>query len=81
VPKSDRAPSLAARDLCFRLVPGEIAVGMPVTALSEHFGRVSAIAQKLGAFTDIFGARFASGCAYAMGNKGVIERLALYVLA
>lgn len=81
LPKSDRAPSLAPRDLQFRIVPGEIAVGMPITALPQHFARVSEVAEKLGAFSDIFGARFPGGSAYAMGNGGKIERLAVYVLA
>jgi hypothetical protein len=80
VPKSERAPALAKRDLHFRFVPGEIALGMPTTALSENFEHVSAVAEKLGAFTEIFGARFPGGSAYAMGNDGTIERLALYVL-
>ena len=78
LPKSDRAPSLAPRDLHFRIVPGEIALGMPVTVLPDAFGKVSAVAEKLGAFSDMYGASFPGGSAYAMGNGGVIERLALY---
>lgn len=78
VPKSDRAPSLAPRDIRFRLVPGEIALGMPVTALNEAFGKVSEVAEKLGAYADMYGASFPGGSAYAMGNGGTIERLAIY---
>lgn len=80
VPKVDRAPRLEPRDLAFRLVPGEIAVGKPTTSLPEHFGRISALAEQLGAYNEMFEARFPGGCAYAMGNDGTIERLALYVL-
>lgn len=78
LPKSERAPSLAPRDLHFRIVPGEIALGMPVTALPDAFGKISAVAEKLGAFSDMYGAAFPGGSAYAMGNGGIIERLALY---
>jgi hypothetical protein len=80
VPKVDRAPRLEPRDLSFRFVPGEIAVGKPVTTLPEHFGHISGLAEKLGAYQDIFEARFPGGSAYAMGNEGTIERLALYTL-
>lgn len=78
LPKSDRAPSLAPRDIRFRLVPGEIALGMPVTTLSEAFGKVSEVAEKLGAYSDMYGASFPGGSAYVMGNGGTIERIALY---
>jgi hypothetical protein len=80
VPKVDRAPKLEPRDLTFRFVPGEIAVGKPITSLPEHFGRVSALAEKLGAYQEMFEARFPGGSAYAMGNEGAIERLAVYAL-
>ena len=80
VPKVERAPNLEPRDLNFRFVPGEIAVGKPVTSLPEHFGRISALAEKLGAYQEMFGATFPGGSAYAMGNDGAIERLAIYAL-
>lgn len=80
VPKVDRAPKLAPRDLTFRFVPGELAVGKPITTLPEHFGRVSALAEKFGAYSEMFEARFPGGSAYAMGNGGTIERLAIYAL-
>ena len=80
LPKSERAPKLASRNLRFRLVPGEIALGANVTSLPEHFGRMASAAEQLGAFANIFEARFPGGAAYAMGNGGVIERLAIYVL-
>ena len=80
VPKVDRAPNLTKRDLHFRLVPGEISVGMPFTGLPEHFGRIAALPSSIGAYADMFEARFPGGAAYVMGNEGVIERLAVYVL-
>lgn len=80
VPKVERAPKLEPRDLTFRFVPGEIAVGKPVTSLPEHFGRISKLAEALGAYKEMFEARFPGGSAYAMGNDGTIERLAIYAL-
>jgi hypothetical protein len=80
VPKLDRAPNLAPRDMLYRFVPSEITCGMNVTALPEHFGRISALAEKMGAYNDMFEARFPGGAAYAMGNDGTIERLAIYIL-
>ncbi len=78
LPKVKRAPNLQARDLRFRVIPGEIEIGKPVTVLPEHFGPVSALAEKLGAYENMFEARFPGGAGYAMGNAGIIERLALY---
>jgi len=80
LPKVDRAPKLEPRDLTFRFVPGEIAVGKPVTSLPEHFGRISALAETFGAYKEMFEARFPGGSAYAMGNDGSLERLAIYAL-
>lgn len=78
LPKVERAPALQARDLVFRLVPGEVSIGKPIANLPEHFGRISALAETLGAYGDMFEARFPGGAAYAMGNGGLIERLAIY---
>jgi hypothetical protein len=80
LPKVERAPKLAPRDLFFRLVPSEITVGVPFTSLPEHFGRIKGLPPGLGAYTDIFEARFPGGAAYAMCNNGMIERIAVYVL-
>ena len=80
LPKSQRAPNLHARNLGrFRFVPSEIAIGMQIAALPENFGRIITPSERA-AYTDIFEARFPGGAAYAMGNDGKIERLALYVL-
>jgi hypothetical protein len=35
---------------------------------------------ELGPYAEIFEARFPGGAAYAMGNDGIIERLAIYML-
>jgi hypothetical protein len=78
-PQVDRAPNLQARALTFRFVPGEIAVGAPLTTLPEHFGRMP-VPSNFGPYAEMFEARFPGGAAYAMGNDGAIERLALYVL-
>jgi hypothetical protein len=80
LPKVDRAPKLEPQDVHFRLVPGEIEVGVPVTKLPEHFGRMTGIPAELGAYAEMFEARFPGGAAYAMGNNGLIERLAIYTL-
>jgi hypothetical protein len=81
VPKLDRAPKLEPQDAHFRLVPGEIECGSQVTALPEHFGRMPGVASTLGAYPEMFEARFPGGAAYAMGSKGSLERLALYALS
>ena len=80
VPKVDRAPALEPRKLGrFRLIPGEIAIGMQIATLGDRFGRIPK-PEGLGPYEDIFEARFPGGSVYAMGNKGVIERLAIYAL-
>jgi len=81
VPKVDRAPALEPRNLGrFRLVPGETTIGSQVATLSANFGRIPK-PQGLGPYEDIFEARFPGGSVYAMGTKGIIERLAIYALA
>lgn len=81
LPKVDRAPALEARDLGggVRLVPGEIAIGTALTSLPENFAQIQK-PEGLGPYEHIFEARFPGGSAYAMGNKGTIERLAIYGL-
>ena len=79
-PKVDRAPRLEPLDLRFRFVPGELSLGASLTALPEHFGRISEAVEAMGAYGEMFGARFPGGSAYVMGNGGRIERLALYIL-
>lgn len=80
LPKVDRAPALEPRDLGgVRLVPGEIAIGTALTSLPENFARIEK-PQGLGPYEDIFQAQFPGGSAYAMGNSGTIERLAIYGL-
>jgi hypothetical protein len=78
-PKLDRAPALQPRDLTFRFVPSEIIVGIQIAALPDAYRRITT-AEGLGIYADICEARFPGGAAYAMGNKGIIERLALYAL-
>ncbi len=80
LPKVDRAPKLEPQDAHYRFVPGEIEVGMQYTALPEHFGKMAGMPTRIGPYADMFEARFPGGAAYAMGNDGIIERLALYTL-
>ena len=80
LPKVDRAPKLEPQDAHFRFVPGEIEVGMQLTSLPEHFGPMKGMPTRIGPYEAMFEARFPGGAAYAMGNAGVIERLALYTL-
>ncbi|MBV8491279.1 MAG: hypothetical protein JO199_12185 [Candidatus Eremiobacteraeota bacterium] len=81
LPKADYAPALEPRNLgSVRFVPGEFAIGMQVASLSASFGRIPK-PPGLGPYDDIFEARFPGGSAYAMGAKGVVERLAIYALA
>jgi hypothetical protein len=81
VPKVDRAPRLLPLHAHFRLAPSEVEVGAPVASLPEYFRRMDGMPTELGAFDDMFEARFPGGAAYAMGNGGTIERLALYAFA
>jgi len=74
-PRSPDAPPLAARSVVFRLVPGEIALGMQPGVLGEGFVRVPT---RAGAFEATFEARYPGGVAYAMTQNGVLERFALY---
>lgn len=79
-PTSEHSPNLTPRNLGrFRFVPAEITLGMQIAALPQNYGRIASLSQR-GRYADIFEARFPGGAAYAMGNAGIIERLALYVL-
>lgn len=75
---SKTAPSLAPRAIgTFRLIPGEIALGMPTTKLSDEF--VPAISGPSPAiYAQRYEVRFPGGVAYVMGNKMRVERLVLY---
>jgi hypothetical protein len=78
VPKVDRAPALEPRNLGrFRLIPGEIAIGMQIASLPEAFSQLQK-PEGLGPYETIVQATFPGGQAYAMGNKNTIERLAIY---
>jgi hypothetical protein len=72
------APSLAPRNVgAFRLVPGEIALGMATTALSDEF--VPAVGGPSPAiYAQRYEVRFPGGVAYVMGNSMRVERLVLY---
>lgn len=78
-PKVGRAPNLQPVDLSFRFSPGELALGSNFTGLPAYFGRFSSAAEAMGAYATMFEARFPGGAAYAMGNNGIVERLAIYV--
>jgi hypothetical protein len=75
MPRSDRAPNLATRASNFRLIPGELALGMSPTALSSAFVRVPTAP---GAYDETYEARFPGGVGYAMTREGKLERFALY---
>lgn len=80
LPRTDRAPALEPRNLGrVRLIPGEVCIGMQFGALPDGFARIRK-PQGLGPYEDILEAQFPGGAAYAMGNKGTIERLAIYAL-
>jgi hypothetical protein len=78
VPQTDTAPNLAPRDLGeFRLVPGEVRVGLGVISLDERF--VPAVGGPgTAVYAHAFEVRYPGGVAYAMGNEGTITRLVLY---
>jgi len=78
LPKSATAPQLAPRDWGdFRLIPGEIALGMGITSLDERYTlAVGGPAQIV--YAQAYEIRFPRGLGYVMGNAGLVERLALY---
>ena len=78
LPKTERAPSLAARDYgAFRLSPGEVALGAATSALDARY--VDAVGGPAPVvYAEAYEARFPGGVAYVMGNGGRVERLGLY---
>ena len=77
-PRAAQAPPLEARDCgSYRLVPGEIGLGMQLLALPEYFTQIPAPSG--GSYEQIFATGFPGGSALAMGSDGTIERLAVYV--
>ena len=77
-PRTAQAPPLEARDCGFyRLVPGEIGLGMQLLALPEYFTEIPA--PPGGSYAQIFATGFPGGSALVMGNDGTIERIAVYV--
>lgn len=77
-PKTPSAPQLAPRVLGdFRLVPGEIALGSPMTILDDRFVDTAMSAAGV-AYEQTFAARTHAGVVYVCASGGVIERLALY---
>jgi hypothetical protein len=78
VPRSANAPSLETRNFGgFRLEPGSIRVGMPVSAIGQPFTAAVGGPGKV-VYDQAFEARFPGGVAYAMASKGTVERLTLY---
>jgi len=76
-PRSAQAPPLEARDCGnYRLVPGEIGLGMQMLALPEYFTQIPAPS---GSYAHIFATGFPGGSALVMGNEGTLERIAVYV--
>jgi hypothetical protein len=78
VPQTDTAPKLAPRDLGeFRLVPGEVRIGLGIISLDERF--VDAVGGPgIAVYRHAFEVRYPGGVAYAMGNDGTVSRLVLY---
>jgi hypothetical protein len=78
VPKTDGAPSLAARDYGpFRLSPGDVAIGAATASLDERY-TVAAGGPAPVVYAEAYEARFPGGVAYVMGNGGQVERIGLY---
>jgi len=78
VPKTDRAPGLAARDYGpLRLTPGDVALGASTATLDPRYG-VAVGGPAPVVYAEAYEARFPGGVAYVMGNDGHVERLGLY---
>ncbi len=79
LPKTTNPPNLAPRVLGdYRLVPGEIVLTSPTTTLDERFGSIGAGGPAV-TYDATYIARYPGGVAYACANRGIIERLALYL--
>lgn len=78
VPQTESAPRLEPRELGeFRLVPGEVRIGMGIISLDERF--VEAVGGPgTAVYKSAFEVRYPNGVAYAMGNDGTVSRLVLY---
>jgi len=78
IPQTDSAPNLAPRELGeFRLIPGEVRIGLAVLSLDERF--VPAVGGPgTAVYKHAYEVRFPGGVAYAMGNDGTISRLVIY---
>jgi hypothetical protein len=78
IPITESAPRLHPRELgAFRLLPGEVRVGLGVVSLDERF--VEAVGGPGSAvYAHAYEIRYPGGVAYAMGNAGTITRLVLY---
>lgn len=81
LPKGDGAPALSPRDWGdFRLIPGEVSIGMSLSALDERYTpAVGGPAQLV--YAQAYEIRFPGGLGYVMGNNGQAERLVLYAAA
>jgi hypothetical protein len=77
-PLTDTVPNLTPRDVGeFRLVPGEVRVGVAITSLDDRF--VPAVGGPgTAVYTYAYEVRYPNGVAYAMGNAGIVSRLVLY---
>lgn len=78
VPKTDGAPTLAARDYgLLRLTPGDVALGASTATLDARY--VAAVGGPAPVvYAEAYEVRFPGGVAYVMGNGGRVERIGLY---
>lgn len=78
VPKTTAAPELPACDAgTFRLVPGDVVLGSPASALDRRYTPAVGGPAPL-VYAAAFEARFPGGVVYVMANDGRIERFGLY---
>jgi hypothetical protein len=79
LPKGDGVPALAPRDWGdFRLIPGEVALGMALASLDTRYTEAVGGPGQL-VYAQAYEIRFPGGLGYVMGNDGNAERLVLYV--
>jgi hypothetical protein len=79
LPKGDGVPALAPRDWGdFRLIPGEVALGMSLASLDERYTEAVGGPGQL-VYAQAYEIRFPGGLGYVMGNDGKAERLVLYI--
>jgi len=81
VAKEGSVPELRPRDFgAFRLVPGQITIGLELLRLDERFTAVAS-GPDARTYSHAFEVRYPGGIAFAQGTGGTVQRLVLFALS